>query len=359
VVSILATFAVACNKDSSSPTAPNIPIVSPATPETPATPTPPSPAPDVRRSFIWSEDKGYTILENPTGVALVSAEAINDRGEVAGTMLVPASASSWATKAFRWSPAGGYSYPPTPANISSSATGLDDNGDLVGYLGTDRAKYSVLWNGSKDYTPLNVALPYLAELGVKSGWVFGNAITGNSSAAPFRQNLSSGKFEQLPTVSAEGGGVLSINSLGEAGGFDGIINYGFGGTSDAVVWDASGSLTVAFPCHGVQDCFANIKAINSDGFGVGTVQLNETAPVKSFRWSRSKGAEFLTDAAGKSDGVDVAGLTDDGRVLAFTPTSAFIVKADGATTPLPVPPGFKYVQPRGISRNGQVVGMLF
>lgn len=141
-----------------------------------------------------------------------------------------------------------------------------------------------------------------------------------------------------------------VNEVGEAVGYDGNMNYGFGGTSDAVMWDQSGNRTVAYDCQGEENCFANLGWVNTQGIALGSVRRGELGRV--FKWSRSKGIEYL-DIPG------VAGLNDDGTILALNGQDGLIFKPSGSVTIIRAPSTHRLVWPRAMNRHGQVVGMIF
>lgn len=183
--------------------------------------------------------------------------------------------------------------------------------------------------------------------------------SGYNRVSAYRLDMASGRYEELQTSSEIGGGVLQVNGFGDAAGFDGYMDHGFGGTSDGVVWDAAGKRTVAYACNGEWNCFAYLKAINARGMGAGSVTRGESRTMKAFRWSSEGGVEFLTDPSGVTSGLDVVGMTEDGDILAFNDMIAFIVKPNGHATLVAPPPNYRIVRPVAMNRNGQVVGMLF
>ena len=356
--------ATACAEDPSTPTGPGAPPsvpVSPVSPPPPPPPPPPSPAGDSPRSFIWSEERGFTILPNPPGVILVSAAAINGRGEVTGTVTRDALYGAQYT-AFKWSQAGGFTFfPGDKIIISSHATGLDDDGNVVGYTEAGRVGETYIWNDVRGLRPLNIRLPLNTLgirswfLGIRAGRVFGNAVI-QGKVVPYRLDIASDRFEQLQALSEEGGGVLDVNGLGEAVGYDGNVDFGFGGTSDAVIWDKAGTRTVAVSCNGKDYCYASLNAINSNGVAVGSVRT-AGSDTRAFRWSRSTGVEYL-EVPGESN-LAAIGVADDGSILASNDRGGFIFRQSGAVTVIRPPATHRQVRPRAMNQQGQVVGMVF
>ena len=155
-----------------------------------------------------------------------------------------------------------------------------------------------------------------------------------------------------------GGGLLDTNDTGEAVGYDGYIDHGFGGTSDAVMWDVAGNRMVAYDCKGEWDCFAYLSTMNSTGDAAGMVTRGELRETRVFKWSRARGLEYL-DVPFAGYGIGVAGIHDDGSILAHNGPRAFIFRTSGAVAVIPAPQTHRLVQPRAMNRHGQVVGMLF
>ncbi|MBA3343525.1 MAG: hypothetical protein H0T48_17045 [Gemmatimonadaceae bacterium] len=287
---------------------------------------------------------------------LVSAVAINGKGEVAGTVIMDSASGGPRFRAFKWSEAGGFNFFPGPGTISFHGTGLDDDGNVVGFT-EGSVREGFIWNEARGLRPLDIRLPELNFLGIRAGRVFGNAVI-QGQAVPYRLDIASDRFEQLQALSKVGGGVLDVNDLGEGVGYDGEVNYGFGGTSDAVIWDKAGTRTVVFSCSGEYDCFARLKAINSNGVAVGSVATDGWPPA-AFRWSRSTGVEYLGSRR-HCCLTDVADVTDDGSILASNHLGGGIIfRQSGAVTFIWPPSTHRSVEPRAMNQQGQVVGMVF
>ena len=349
--------ATACAEDPSTPTGPGAPPSVPVSPVSPPPPPPPPPPPsptgDSRRSFIWSEERGFTILPNPPGVTLVDAGAINGKGEVTGTVIMDAASGGPPYRAFKWSEAGGFNFLLGPGTISSYGTGLDDEGNFVGYTEAGKVREAFIWSDLQGLRPLNIRLPFLHTLGIRAGRVFGNALIQGEAVA-YRLDIASARFEELR--SEAGGGVLDVNGLGEAVGYDGNVDYGFGGSSDAVIWDKAGTRTVAFSCNGKDGCYASLNAINANGVAVGSVTTGGSEADRAFRWSRSTGVEYL-DVPGESN--RAIGVADDGSILAKNNRDGFIFRQSGVVTVIRPPTTHRAVQPRAMNQQRQVVGMVF
>ncbi|MEO5589070.1 MAG: hypothetical protein ABIS03_05745 [Gemmatimonadaceae bacterium] len=180
----------------------------------------------------------------------------------------------------------------------------------------------------------------------------------DTSVYPFRLDLASGRMEPLSTLSGVGGAVMSVNSRGDAVGYDGDVNYGFGGSSDAVTWDRLGKLSVVFACNGEDDCFASLNAVNADGLAVGSVTRSARGAARVFRWSPDGGVEFLevSQERGRSS---ILNMADDGSILVSNGLLGFILRSSGEITTISPPPSHQRAQPRAMNNRGQVVGRLF
>ncbi|MEO5580240.1 MAG: hypothetical protein ABIR58_06235 [Gemmatimonadaceae bacterium] len=295
-------------------------------------------------------------MPNPAGVIIVSADAINGKGEVAGTVAMDAASDGPRYRALKWSEAGGFKFILGPGNVSTLGTGLDDEGNVVGYTEAGNVREAFIWSDLRGLRPLNIALPFLNFLGIRAGRVFGNALRAGKWV-PYRLDIASDRFEELQALGDDGGGVLDVNGLGEAVGYDGNVDYGFGGSSDAVIWDKAGTRTVAFSCNGKNDCYASLNAINSNGVAVGSVTTGDFGAGRAFRWSRSTGVEYL-DVPGESN-LAAIGVADDGRILARNDRGGFILRQSGAVTVIRPPQPHRKLFPQSMNLQGQVVGTVF
>ncbi len=332
------------------PSAPSSPAPPPQTPQTPA------PNGDNRRSFVWKEDGGFTILPNPPGVLLVGANAINNKGEVAGTLIMDASAGAPIYRGFKWSAARGFTYIVGPDVVNVHVKGIDDEGNVVGYTEWYSDRYAFVWNEAEGLRWLGIRTPFLNVLGIRAGIVFGNAVD-RSTVIAFRLPRAGGPLEMFRTSSEMGGGLMDTNSRAEAVGYDGNINHGFGGSSDAVIWDEAGNPTLAYDCKAEDDCFASLIAINSSGLAVGQV-TNSRFPTRVFKWSRSEGVSYFEVPKAGFE-ISVTGVNDEGTILARNGREGFLFKASGKVVVIGYPETLRLVQPRAMNRDGHVVGMLF
>ncbi|MGK2963754.1 MAG: hypothetical protein ACSLFK_16660, partial [Gemmatimonadaceae bacterium] len=312
--------------------------------------------------FLWTKTDGLTLMSEPAGVRRVSPTDVNSRGDVVGSMLVE-SGGTTVWHAFIWSPSRGYSdlgaaiaEPGEPVG-DSRATAIDDDGTVAGYYYVGRVKHAFLWTEATGVRFLPIQLPYLGGIFVDFGRVAGNLYLGGIHATPYRLDLTSNRLEELSFSSEVGGSVNGLNAKGEAVGYDGYLDHGFGGSADAVMWDASGQKTTAMACGTENDCFAYLHGINLHGVALGTVRRNY-GDTRVFRWSRSAGVEFLDIPDPSPDNGAVA-VNDDGTMLVFSRHIGYLIAPSGSRTALEPLRGGGIIRPVAMSQDGRVVGMTF
>ena len=337
------------------PTSPTVPTVHSA-PGTLPPPPPVAPAPTASAAwYIWTDAGGLTAVAAHSATSSASPHGVNAKGEVVGSIGVNVGGGNVVWRSFIWSASRGYRDlgGTMGQGVTSIATAIDDASTVVGYSEGNGSKEGFVWAEGSGVRSLGIIIPYIGGITIESGVVAGNARGYGNYSAPYRRPVSGPELDVLPFSSEAGGAVLGMNSKGEAVGYDGYMDHGFGGSSDAVAWDAEGTRIVAMSCGEENNCFAYLHSINEDGVAVGSVRRGEIEN-RVFRWTRSGGVEFLALPAAGWD-VGAVAISDNGSILAYDERDAVLVSRSGAVTRIEPPAGRHRVYPMAMSSNGIVV----
>ena len=255
---------------------------------------------------------------------------------------------------------------PLPGDTSSTANGLNDSGQVVGYSnvsgGIGGTLHAFLYNQGT-LTPLGTLggdSSYAAAIN-DSGEVVGGSTTGTSGLAPYDAFLwSQATGMQDLTKLGFMGTPVGINSSGQI-----IAELGSNATSDAqpVLWSGSGDL-INLPTWGGIATLAT--AINDGGAVVGWANTtpNTLNPIHAFLWSQTTGMQDLGTLSGYSSSF-AAAINNSGVVVGYAADQqgdtghAFIYK-NGQMTDLNtysgIPSGWVLNTATAINDNGVVAG---
>jgi len=197
----------------------------------------------------------FTDLGILPGKASSSATGINSHGDIVGTAL---SADIQSNAAFIWTAANGMQDlgQPTGGSISSTAAGINDAGQVVGYFEEASGFYrAYMWTSASG----------MQELGDKPGdtghFNTANAIN-NSGQVAGKANVvflwTSGTGMQALSNPLGSSQAYAISSDGRVGGSTGLIG---------AIWNTDGTIEYLNPLASDQNSF--VTAINSAGQVVG------------------------------------------------------------------------------------------
>ncbi|HVA30409.1 MAG TPA: PIG-L family deacetylase, partial [Gaiellaceae bacterium] len=296
------------------------------------------PGSEVTHAFLYSGGRMRDLGTLP-GKENSGAAAVNSAGDVAGT--------SWrneTTEAFRSGP-GGFSpvRGPDPAVPLSTASGIDDRGDVVGsVVGTEPGEQPVGASsgptGAHLLTPADGALP----AGVSSaGDVVGSVTAGGASRAFVERG---GVRTELGTLGPGGSSVAS--AVDDAGTVVGWSTSGSGGAARAFRYAGGRMVDLGLP----RDTESEARALNDAGQIVG--DFFDTGSGRSHAFLYDNGAAvdlntlidsgsgwILEQATGINDRGQIVGVgSHDGATRAFLLTPGSAARSVAASSPAP-PPG--------------------
>lgn len=305
------------------------------------------------QAFIWTRESGLTVMPVPAGTVSTIPSAINDRGDVVGTMTFTEN-GRLQSHAFIWSASNGLrdlgTFAGTSRSFVSAATAVNVQGQVVGSTQPPGGGFSraFRWSEESGMVELTSEEGDFDAVGINASGSI--AVTRGSAGRPYYRAFrwtSAGGFETLGVDTnkyPDGAAAHAINDAGQIVGW--VIwawdNDGIAGS----FWNPDGErLDVPDPWP---------TAINNQGQvtgGYGT----------AFRWTRaggitqfpaSAGASF-SRGAGINDAGDVAGQMNVGgsRYL-----RGFVWAQSGAVTDLGLLPGALETVATAINNSGQVVG---
>lgn len=307
------------------------------------------------QAFIWTRAAGFTRITPPQGASKVFPRAINDAGQVVGSVELDGQASS--RRAFVWSASSGFTYlNPPDFRGRSIANAINASGTVTGETaGFQSGFHAFVWSPESGMT----ILPAYAKEDYSSGKSINSAgqIAGIASVAfgverAFRWS-SVGGLQVLPVDTVRSSFAVAINNSGQVVGSDGPSEW-YGDLSGPmpVLWDAVGGRTQVAGCD--RPCEMQVVALND------RAQVAGNHDGRAFRWSVSEGINRIPEmngfgasrATAMNDGGDMVGVSGK----RYVENRGWLWTGGGELIDLGMPPGVVYVKPAGINNAGQVVG---
>jgi probable HAF family extracellular repeat protein len=285
------------------------------------------------RAFIWTRETGMIALPLLPGATSSAASAVNDLGQVVGTVIIGQS-----EHAFVWTLAGGMvDIGGLSGAVSSYATAINNAGQIAGYsvdaFGHARA---FRWSPSEGMIALGV-LPETVNSFARSingsGQVVGEMCsppriyiscvgTTGLGLHPFRWTPDKG-IEDLGSFGFDPYvGATAVNNSGDIVGFsgDGPCDAEGCGILRAVLWSANGGKSVLDDCatggsSGFGGCYAVANAINGAGqiAGVSAAYGDPHA----YLWTVAGFAQDLGSLPGSNYSA-ATGINDAGQVVGIS-----------------------------------------
>lgn len=290
-----------------------------------------------RHGFVWSSERGLEVLPVPANATSMDVSAINNHGQVAGTVTLGASTENY--RAFTWSPSGGYTALGSlvgPDGIST-ASSITDAGDVTGL---SEGPSSDLIGGPMGIQ-LNDAFIWNATSGMK-------AIPLLPRSPEFKAIDAGGKL-MLPTGTNCVDVVVRTNASGQAIGYAGTMEKRGCRGSTALLWNANGQFVVIGQCDTWATCHTSLAALNNRGEVVGS------SDGVGFKWTAAKGMMRIpmanTHVSVVNDNGDAAGVVGTGASLTL-----FIWLASGEIKILRMPAGANYGFPVALNNQGVLAG---
>lgn len=249
-------------------------------------------------AFRWDQGSGFTLLSRPASPCAFrsGAQAINDAGVIAGTVVV--SPCLWALAV--WYPNGTMVTHPAGYN-GYTVVDINEAGQVAGYAmdpgGTSETAF--LWDPAGAF----VALPKLAGAAAmrpsdinENGTVVGRAqFAGSSYSSAWRWTTTGGMQDLgLPTSPSTGssGHAIGVTDAEEVIGWwldIAGIERGFSWTP------AFGMEDIGAPSGAT---FVAVRAVNKTGIATGELRVN--GEQHAFRWTKATGFEDLGTGLGSA-----------------------------------------------------------
>jgi probable HAF family extracellular repeat protein len=201
------------------------------------------------RAFLWSATGGMINLGTPVGSNFSYATGINDSGQVVGYATVGSTPI-----AFQWDSKTGMTALPIVANTSRSyAYAINEKGQIVGYadIGTD-ASTATRWQGQQSPAELgNRGLSSIATGVNNQGQVVGQIATVDGfravlwNAAGSMNNLGTlngGNYSYATGINDKGQ-VVGYSTVGQSTANSSTFNGLLGNTINAFIWNSSTGMT--------------------------------------------------------------------------------------------------------------------
>ena len=313
------------------------------------------------RAFIWTRETGMIALPLLPGATNGDASAINDLGQVVGTVSIGQS-----EHAFVWTLADGMvDIGGLSGAVRSYATAINNAGQVAGYsVDASGHARAFRWSPSEGMIALGV-LPGTVSSYARSingsGQVVGETEGTLPGRRPFRWTPDKG-MEDLGSFGTDPDvGATAVNNSGDIVGSSGDGNYY--GILRAVLWSANGGKRVLDDCargaSSFYGCYASANAINGAGQIAGSSEAN--GPSHAFLWTVAGAAQDLGTIPGTNLSYAHA-INETGQVVgnsaggAFPYGHAFLWSESGGMVDLGVLLGKASSSATGINKSGQVVG---
>ena len=301
--------------------------------------------------FVWTPGVSIVQVPTPEGAREVSAAAINDRGEVVGTVEY-----GDRSQGFIWSQQLGYRELSTALpSRSTYANDISDNGTVVGSIRHASPRYTAfVWSIEKGMIEIDGGTIQngVAFVGINAA----GRVLGNRFGTAFLWSESSGFQDVVPNLSADAIlQAVAINDNGDVlldsnGKYSSNVDYGFGWPPDAALLTAGRMIKV--------DCGREcaVSDMNNERVVVG----NTMSPARNgFRWTTERGLEPLAPGPGSSS--EVFAINDSavvcGAILVretFWRTSATIWRGEEVVV-IPNQWGVRSTVARDVNNLGQVL----
>ncbi len=311
-----------------------------------------------QHAFSWTFAGGMVDL-GTLGGSESQASALNSGGEIVGFSDLPGDASSVA---FKWTPGGTMeALSGLPGATYSGANAVNDSGLIVGYSDVDGVAHAVSWSPSGQITDLGflpggdqITYPSADATGVdNNGDIVGTSssgsnLNGNGHAFLLPAGGSMISLEQDSWVYSK---AVDIDSSGEVTGFGNPTDNPV--TEDAFVYTTAGGfdqITHSGPASGYE-----VAGISDSGFVAGI-----TSGQHAFGWSADAGLIDLGDLGGGwavPTGVSKNGVVVGASQLFGGRQEGFAWTSHAGMVGLPGLPGNDAASASAVNDNGLIVGI--
>lgn len=237
------------------------------------------------RAFVWSPGGGFTDLPAPPYAIGSRAFAVNDAGQVSGSLVLGVGPN--ILNAVRWSPAGGgYAFLDLGRFADQAyGTGINAGGEVIGVYGDSSGNYQrgFRWTeagGLEDLSASAANVLMLFPRGITArGLIAGELINSNWSTQAFMYKAGVG-LGRLPTPPGlHNAGAVSVDSAGLATGWGMTGDYA---VRHAVAWQSC-QVRDVHPGNPLYPLSA-IQAANDQSLAVGWVASGDYSQFRATAW---------------------------------------------------------------------------
>lgn len=324
-------------------------------------------------AFIWSRENGMLALTFPPGAGKSYAAAINDLGQVVGSVFIDGT-----FHAFVWTLEGGMvDIGGLPGSVSNAAGAINNAGQVVGHS-RDASGHSraFRWSPSEGMIPLPMPPGTKSSFprGINaSGEVVGERNDSVRGEISFRWSQEKGTEDLTLFGSDSYGAAMAIADNGDVVGYSGHANNDES-VQRAVLWSADGTKKIIDACTGGSFgwdgndsyiCYSSANAINSAGQIAGNSDIQGSSV--AFRLTVGANQQYIPDIPGSDMSYGHA-INEAGQVVGssyfWVPQSgqlgrAFLWSPIEGTIDLGALPGRHWSAANGINNRGQVVGISY
>lgn len=309
------------------------------------------------RGFVWTAGSGLTEIPRPSFVIALMPTAVNDAGEVVGSMEVSAGGLH---RAFLWSLSRGLVDLGTATGYGSSkAHAVNKFGTVTGYTDSNSEAENLtafVWTRESGMALLPTDGRPKTSIGksINSAGEVAGEIWGENGPSGFRWAGETGVSVLPPGAgSSADARPVAINDAGQILGSHGTGQDSFPGAFDRapVIWDASGKRSEITICSG--PCRLEAVALNNRG------QVAGSRDGQAFIWSAASGVTVVPSIASLDRAL---AMNDLGHVVGVStpvngqPARAWFWSGTGPVIDLGLLPRTRAARATGINNNGQVVG---
>jgi hypothetical protein len=168
-------------------------------------------------AFVYRHGR-FTLLPAPDPGDPTSAVAIDARGDIVGDAIGP---DGWEPVEWPANRPGSVRVLPTPGDGWGFATGVDEDGTVVGYLNDTSSGIPYVWpsHGRPHALPVPAGSGGGFAEAVRRGWVAGDVFDpATGSTEPAEWNLRTGSLKTWPDVEGQALSVNRWGTIGVAGG---------------------------------------------------------------------------------------------------------------------------------------------
>ncbi|HTA22487.1 MAG TPA: DUF3466 family protein [Terriglobales bacterium] len=266
-------------------------------------------------AFLWTATGGMQDLGVMAGWQYSGGYGINQAGVIVGEV-TKVQGEGYVNAAIGWQAGIGMHYIPGLSKDNSSATAVNDRGQVVGQATTASGEiHAFLWTrdgGAQDLGTLGGSTSYASAIN-NSGQVIGSSETATGMNHAFLWTQESGMQDLMSLTHRACSGCESIaNAINDSGVIVGQLGHHQGGRLDAFVWKNGHGKSLG-DLGGTGMAGSSANGVNKSGQVVGVAETPDGAS-HAFLWTESGGMQDLGTLPGGSDSQAYA-INNQGQVV--------------------------------------------